>query len=250
VTRNRRQALERCLELLQGAVSVIVVNNGSDDANGLEGRFPGIRLIDLPRNFGLTKALNIGIRAADAEYVLLLSPEVRLRGADAVRLADILESQPEIGGVAPRLEGFAQVSELPTPQNPNPSPRMASPGEFAACVSGQAIMVRSFFLRALRHIDERYGDFGSALELSQQIRRAGKKILIHPEVSATLGLAPEQLTGEEKSDREVGTARFLGKHHGFASMLGYLLPRTIGSFLTLRFARGVRLASLKKVDGT
>ena len=39
-------------------------------------------------------------------------------------------------------------------------------------------MFRAFFLRALRQIDERYGTYGSAVEICAQMRRAGKKIVV------------------------------------------------------------------------
>ena len=47
-------------------------NGSTDDSTALEPEFPEIRFMRLPRNFGLTKALNIGIRSAEADYLFLL----------------------------------------------------------------------------------------------------------------------------------------------------------------------------------
>ena len=60
------------------------------------------------------------------------------------------------------------------------SGRLSGAGEeiTAECVSGAAVLYRSFFLRALRQIDERYGDYGSSIDLCAQVRRASKKIVI------------------------------------------------------------------------
>ena len=61
------------------ALQVVVVDNGSqDEAAALGDEFPEVRFSRLPQNFGLTRALNIGIRSADREYVLLLHDDVRI----------------------------------------------------------------------------------------------------------------------------------------------------------------------------
>jgi hypothetical protein len=110
-------------------------------------------------------------------------------------------------------------------------------------------MVRSFFLRALRHIDERYGDFGSAIEICQQVRRANKTVLIHPTVSAKLDSVERKWTSAEEADRDIGVARFLSKHRGVVSGYLYLAKRALAALFTFRFAKAVALISMKKIDG-
>lgn len=233
---------------------MIVVDNGSDDAATLESRFPQVRFVPLPRNFGLTKALNIGIRAVDAEFVLFLAPEAEIEPASVDMLADTLESQPGVGAVCPRLVSpdgapIDQVGDLPSPSQPEPPLRPASAGEQVLYASGQAVMVRSFFLRALRHIDERYGDYGSAIEICRQVLRANKTILIHPSVCAKLQPVERKWTSAEEADRDIGVARFLSKHCGFVSGYLYLIKRALGALFTFRFGKAVALISLKKIDG-
>src|ERR1035437_6553558 len=78
VSRNRAAMLRRCLESIESSdarstLQVIVVDNGSTDGSAAIGDdFPNVQMIRLPKNFGLTKALNLGWRAADAEYVFFL----------------------------------------------------------------------------------------------------------------------------------------------------------------------------------
>jgi hypothetical protein len=110
-------------------------------------------------------------------------------------------------------------------------------------------MFRAFFLRALRTIDERYGDYGSSIELSRQVLRANKTILIHPTATAAFQESTESLSGAQQADREVGTYRFLAKHAGFAAGLGYLVKRVFAALFSLRLGRVVSLVSLKKIDG-
>jgi GT2 family glycosyltransferase len=221
----------------------------------MEERFPGVRFIRLPRNFGLTKALNLGLRAAEADLVFFLSPDIEITPGSITLLADTLETQLSTGAVCPVLLDTAgnpvpQISDLPSPSDPDPELRPGKPGESAVCVSGLAILFRSFFLRALRKIDECYGDYGSSIELCQQVRRANKTILIHPTATAIVHGRAAPLTGAQQADREIGIARFLRKHVGFVSGLTYQLGRALAALFSLRLAKFAALVSQKKIDGT
>lgn len=54
---------------------VILVDNGSSDGSVsfTAGNYPWVRIIELPENFGFSRAVNEGIKAAGAPYVLLLN---------------------------------------------------------------------------------------------------------------------------------------------------------------------------------
>ena len=90
VSRNRAALLRRCLESLEKSegretIQIVVVDNGSSDGSAhLDTDFPQTQFIRLPKNFGPTKAMNIGWRAADAEYVFFLHEDTEAEpGADA-----------------------------------------------------------------------------------------------------------------------------------------------------------------------
>ena len=101
---NRLAAVRRNLEQMGEEHQVVLVDNGSDDGTSvLETEFPTMRYIRLPKNFGLTKAINIGVRAAEGTYILLLHDDVVIKSADVSRLADHLEEHQEAGAVAPLL---------------------------------------------------------------------------------------------------------------------------------------------------
>ena len=84
VSRNRAAGLRACLQSIEAAkgrerYQLIVVDNGSaDGASQLDSEFPDTQFIRLPKNFGQTKAWNLGWRAADAEYVLFLHDDTRV----------------------------------------------------------------------------------------------------------------------------------------------------------------------------
>jgi len=72
-------------------------------------------------------------------------------------------------------------------------------------------MFRAIFLRALRHIEERYGTYGSDIEICAQMRRAAKKIIVLQSVTAIHESAPSPVSASAlEADRVAGTAAFLG----------------------------------------
>jgi len=258
VSFNRADQLRQSLASLGEAHQVLVVDNGSTDGSpAVEGEFPASRFIRLPKNFGLTKALNIGVRAAEGECVLLLHDDTRITGDAVSRLADFLAARQDAGAVAPLLttetgEPAPQIRPLPTPAAPDPSfqPATGADEMTAESVSGAAIMFRTFYLRALRQIDERYGVYGSAIELCAQVRRSGKKIVIRRDITAVHLALPSPLgRADLQGDRAAGTAGFLSKHYGFMPGLLYRIKTGLAAALTFRFKVAAGAFAGQKVDG-
>ncbi len=262
VSFNRAGLLRRSLEALGDEHQVLVVDNGSSDGTQLlADDFPEVRFIRLPKNFGQTKAMNIGFRAADGEYLLFLHDDTVLSGAGVARMADFLEQRADATAVAPLLvtesgQPSWQVRQLPTPSDSDPAFRPAAssvpaPEEIVTeCVSGAAIMFRTHFLKALRHVDERYGNYGSEIELCQQVRRANKKLVILGGVTAMHeGPLSPMRKGALAGDRADATASYLGKHYGLVSGMLYRLKSGLGGLLTIRI--GVVLGAFggEKIDG-
>jgi hypothetical protein len=263
VSFNRAAALRRSLKTLGEAHQIVVVDNGSvDDTPSIEDEFPAVRFRRLPRDFGLTKALNIGLRVAEGEYILCLHDDARISGEAVTKLADYLEAHPEAGAVCPLLTDESgapspQVRALPTPAVPDMGLQPASQSQSGdeeirvQCASGAAIMFRQFVLHSLRQIDERYGNYGSDIELCAQLRRASKTIVVLRAVTAiheteASPVPPDVLEG----DRVAGIAVFLGKHHGFLSSLIYRLKTALSALFTLRFQVLAGALSGQKIDGT
>jgi N-acetylglucosaminyl-diphospho-decaprenol L-rhamnosyltransferase len=259
VSFNRVDRLRENLKALGGDHQIVVVDNGSwDGAENLHQEFPHLRFSRLPKNFGLTRALNIGLRAAEGEYILCLHDDVLITAEAVTRLADFLESRPDVGGACPFLTDESgvpvpQVRALPTPSNPDPELRLPDDALETAveCTSGAAIMFRAFFLRALRQVDERYGAYGSSIEICAQLRRAARKVVILHSVTAIHERGASSVPrGMLEGDRAAGTAAFLGKHHGFASGLIYRIKTALGALFTFRFSVLAGAISGQKIDGT
>src|SRR5205823_12870412 len=127
---NRVQQVRESIQALGNEHQIIIVDNGSSDGSEtLGGEFPHVRFSRLPKNFGLVKALNIGLRSAEGEYILCLHDDARIAGDAVARMADFLESHPEIGAVCPLLtdeagDAVLQVRALSTPADPYPALRL------------------------------------------------------------------------------------------------------------------------------
>jgi GT2 family glycosyltransferase len=258
VSLYRLELLRNNLRALGSEHQVIVVDNGSPGIGALASEFPHVRWQRLPKNFGLTKALNIGIRSTEGEFILLLHDDVCITSDAATMLADYLESHSEIGAVAPLLKDESgnpapQVRALPAPSNPDPALGVPRDGDeiTADCVSGAAIMFRSFYLRGLRQIDERYGTYGSSIELCQQLKKSSKKLVVLHSVTAVHENSPSPVpSGTLAGDRAAGTAAFLGKHSGLISGVSYRIKTALAALFTLRFSVLNGVVSGQKIDGT
>jgi hypothetical protein len=261
IAHNRPASLRKCLRALEQSqgreqLEILVVDNGSTGGSAeLKSEFPDVRFIPLPRNFGLTKALNIGVRSSAGEFIFLLHDDIEVSPETPAGLAAILEAQSEVGAVCPRLaapdgSNAPQVTKLPVPGDHAVEWRAAGPWPEAHAVEyarGAAIMVRSFFLRAMRQLDERYGQFGSDAELCRQVQRSAKQVLLVGSLSAIDHGTP-QSSAMRRADFELGLAAYLGKHYGFAvgmkARAGAML-RALGSVSLLRY-----VWSGQKIDGT
>lgn len=236
------------LRLTEGAFQVIVVDNGSrDETANLDAEFPDVRFNHLPRNFGLTRALNIGIRASNGDYVLLLHDDVLISTSSVGTLAEFLENRPDVAAVCPSFSA-PQLRPLPTPANPDPPFEVPQQADeiVAQCVSGAAILVRAGFLRSMGHIDERYGNYGSEIEICAAVKSSGRKLLILKDVPAQHDSSPSAVPASYlEGDRIAGTAAYLGKHHGFAAGMFYRLKSSLKALVTFRF----RALAAAKIDG-
>ncbi len=114
---------------------------------------------------------------------------------------------------------------------------------------GAALMLRVYFIKALRQIDERYGQFGSDADLAAEIRRASRKIML---ISSThvehAGRA--DYSAVERADFLNCRAVFLGKYHGFGAGLQARLAAVLGPLAGFRLGELKYTLGGQKIDGT
>jgi GT2 family glycosyltransferase len=260
VSRNRAEPLRRCLDSIENSdgresLQVIVVDNGSTDgAAQLETQYPADQFVKLPKNFGLTKAMNLGWRAADAAYVFFLHDDTELDAGTVAKLAEVLDTNPEAAAVCPLL---VDEAGRPAPQlghfPPDGEWRPAQPaGEEPFAVEyprGAALMMRVSLIRAVRQIDERYGQFGGDADLAAQIRKASKKLLLVPTARAR-HQGSQGYSAAERADFLMGRAVFLGKYRGFNAGMRARIGSMLGPLVSFNWGVAKYTIGGQKIDGT
>jgi GT2 family glycosyltransferase/tetratricopeptide (TPR) repeat protein len=78
---------------------VIVVDNGSRDGSSemIEEQYPWVRLLKMPDNMGFAIACNEGIKASNAEYIVLLNNDIEVTHDWLKELYEGMERHPECG---------------------------------------------------------------------------------------------------------------------------------------------------------
>lgn len=260
VSRNRLELLRACLQSIEASsererLQVIVVDNGSTDGSArIDAEFPNVQYIRLPKNFGLTKAWNLGWRAADAEYVLFLHDDTRLEPDAVALLAAVLDANADAAAVCPLLVDDAgkpapQLGALPPTGEWRPAEPVGAEPFAVQYARGAALMARVFFLKAIRQIDARYGQFGSDADLAAEIRRASRKILLAP-AAKVWHRGAGAYSAMERADFLQARAVFMGKYYGLAAGIKARLGSVLGPLVGFRFGELRYTAGGQKIDGS
>ena len=106
---NTRDALAVTLDALiatSGDLTheIIVVDNASKDGSAamVRERFPTVTVIESGANLWFSGGNNLGIRAAQGDYVLILNPDAIVQSGALQTMVDYLDSHPEAGAVTSR----------------------------------------------------------------------------------------------------------------------------------------------------
>ena len=103
VAYNSAAALRGMLRSVPPGLAVIVVDNASHDDSAAVAEAAGARLIRNAANLGFGAGCNIGIAAAETEFLLLTNPDTRLDGAAIARLVGAADEFPDAAILAPML---------------------------------------------------------------------------------------------------------------------------------------------------
>ena len=210
-----REDVIRCLESLERHAGLpyeaIVVDDGSGDgtADAVGQRFPGARLLAKPRNEGLVAGRNDGRALAQGRLVLMLDADTEVTAGALEKLAAVLDEQPEVGLVGPKLvnaDGSLQLSCRRWPPflipvmrrgpyarlNPDPAVHrrhLMKDFDHAAArpvvwVSGAAQMWRSDLAERIGPYDRRVSSYGGEdLDWCLRVWEAGLAVRYVPEAT-------------------------------------------------------------------
>ncbi len=210
---NVQEDLRKCLQsVLEGnaedGLAVWVVDNASTDGTVemLRHEFPQVKLICNETNAGFAAANNQGLKAADADYYLLLNPDTVVPEGAFAKLLQFADAQPGAGAVGPKLvnpDGGLQHSARRFPTITAAifrntalgrlCPGAASPSHYLMTewdhdearevdwVSGACLLIRRDALEQVGYLDEGFFWGSEDVDYCFRLHQAGWLVMYNPE---------------------------------------------------------------------
>jgi N-acetylglucosaminyl-diphospho-decaprenol L-rhamnosyltransferase len=234
VSFNARGHLDRCLQSLHFAppartYETIVVDNASTDGSAEAARrWSGVRVIDAGANVGFAAANNIGIRSSSGRNLLLLNCDTLVPPGAVDNLLAMLEAEPSVAVVGPRLVDGKGRPELSFGSMVNPwnefrqkvlrpwlTGRLTRRQRLPDWVTGACLMVRRTDAEAVGLLDERYFMYFEDVDFCAAIRARGQRILFTPSVQVTHLRGRSRATALRATKRAYRRSQiaFYEKHH-------------------------------------
>lgn len=244
---NTREHLRRCLESLRRYTAdlqpqVVVVDNGSTDASAemTAAEFPQVQLIANPDNRGYAAGNNQALAAVEADFKLLLNPDVQVSAGSVQYLLEFMTAHPRAGAVAPRLrypDGRVQLTcrSFPTPDVvfydalllARLFPRSHTFGKYRMSwwamdeerevdqPMASAFLLRAAALQEIGPLDEAFPIFFNDVDLCYRLKQAGWEIWFTPRVEMTHyhGASTSQVWSSMLRESYTGFVRFYRKHY-------------------------------------
>lgn len=115
---NGKDLLKDCLQSLSKQsfkdLEIILVDNASTDSSlvWVTEKYPKVRVIKLGRNFGFARAINEGVKASNAEYVVFLNNDTAVEKNWLENLVKCADSHPEVISVNSKLLNFYERKRI------------------------------------------------------------------------------------------------------------------------------------------
>lgn len=214
VTYNSETQIRECLnsvfsQRINVRQQVIVVDNQSRDGSVdlIRNEFPEVRLILPGENLGFAKGVNLGVRHANAEFVLLLNPDTVIQDHAIDVVVDFARANPSYGlygGRTFKPDGILEPSSCwgaPTLWSMAlfafgittlaPKNRWLDPESLGAwqrdsvrevgVVTGCFLLAPTKVWEELDGLDERYFMYGEDVDFAVRARAAGYRPVICPD---------------------------------------------------------------------
>ncbi|MFL5174157.1 MAG: glycosyltransferase family 2 protein [Microvirga sp.] len=203
VTFDSAHALPECLGALRADdVPAIVVDNASTDDTVAVAEGQGARVIRNARNEGYGRANNIGARAAESEFILIVNPDCIVDKGAVAALVDAARRYPDAAFFAPRIvepsgRVFYQPRSLLATSLTNPGGKLVLP-EGEACApffSGACFLMRRDVFLKLGGFDENIFLFYEDDDLCRRVADSGSALIYVPQAVVRHGRG--QSSGEK-----------------------------------------------------
>jgi len=217
-TYNAHEWIQGCLDSIRlhhpsTAYEIIVVDDrSSDDTVEIVRRiYPDVQVFANETNVGFGKTVNVGLRAARGDYILVLNNDTWMHEGALDALIGYLDAHPDTGIVGPRVlnsDGSLQQQcrrRIPTPSAAllyfsgvaklfPKNPRIAGYLMTATdehqttevdAVSGACLMVRREVVDRIHGFDPEYYLYGEDMDFCWRAKLAGWKVVYFPGAAIT-----------------------------------------------------------------
>jgi N-acetylglucosaminyl-diphospho-decaprenol L-rhamnosyltransferase len=213
VNYNAGSFITRCLRSVfesagEARVEVVVVDNHSSDGSAdlVAGELRNTRLIRNDSNRGFATAVNQGIRATSAPFILLLNPDAEITAGTLSGLLKVARDHPRVGAIGPLIREpgghvYPSARKVPTAGEAlghlffglfRPDNRWSRSYTMAGWdrrserlvdwVSGSCVALNRSALDEVGLLDEGYFFGVEEVDLCTRLRVAGWDVLFTPEV--------------------------------------------------------------------
>lgn len=203
---NGKDLLEDCLKSLKNqsfkdlpaggqGFEIILVDNGSTDNSieFVEKKFPEVKIVSLNKNFGFAKAINEGVRAASADYVVFLNNDTLVDKNWLTNLIKCANSHPEVISVNSKLLNFYNkkiidgvgilINEVGQARSigwkESDSGQYEKENYIFGATGGASLFRRKDFLK-LRGFDENYFMYSEEVDFAFRAQFKGYKSIFEP----------------------------------------------------------------------
>jgi mycofactocin glycosyltransferase len=195
--------LDGCLAAL-APLPVTVVDDGSPEKID-------VATVRLPVNRGPSAARNAGLAATTAPIVAFVDSDVVVSAESVGRLASLLDDDPRIAAVAPRISPRGSRLDLGS------RPGVVRPGARTSYVPSTVLVVRRAAVEAVGGFDEALR-VGEDVDLVWRLVAAGWMVRYVPELSATHHEPSGRIARLDRSRRYGTAAGPLGRRHPAAPL--------------------------------
>ncbi len=196
---NGLDLLADCLTSLSQQIvknfEVIIVDNGSSDGSikYIEENFPKFKIIKLDKNYGFAKAVNIGFKKSNAEFVVVLNNDTKTRKDWLQNLIKAAEGHKQVFAVCSKLLNFYnptlidgvgvtinEVGQAKSLGFQKKDGKEFSEERYVFGVTGGAALFRRDLFLKLGGFDEKYFMYFEDLDLSWRAQLLGYKSIYCP----------------------------------------------------------------------
>lgn len=176
--RDGGESLVDLVRVLAAEGPVIVVDDGSRDGSPDRAAAAGARVVPKVGDAGPAGARNAGLLAAETDLVALVDADCVLAPGWRAGLAGLLDADPSLAIVAPRVRGgsgpsaIGRYERVAAPLDLGADPSLVGPGHRVSYLPGAALLVRRQALLDLGGFDEAMR-FGEDVDLVWRLRAAG-----------------------------------------------------------------------------